>query len=501
MKKVVFFIGLLGVLGACLYFIMKDDETETNHVSELEMHCAAGLQRPVKAIAQQYEKEYGVKVKLNFGGSGQLLAKLEVAGGDLYLPADKSYTQKAKSHGLVAETLPVSRLTAGLIVAKGNPKNIKQLSDLTRPDLRVALAARSAAVGKFTHKVLEQAGILKAIEAGSVSKVGTVNEVALQVEVGAADVGVVWDCLMPQFKHCDFVHVPEFDKKKKLAAVGILTQSMHPTAALKFARYLTAKDKGAKIFKSYGYDALEGDRWAEKPEILLFSGSMLRPAIQSQLKAFEAREGCSITVKYAGCGELVALMKAGDEPDFYASCDVSFMDMVVDKFRKPEVVSGNKIVILVAKGNPHKIKSLRDLSQPGLKLGIADRKRSALGALTYKLLASAGLLQAIESSANVQILAAKGDDLVNQMQTGALDAALLYRSNAMASSSIMKHCDIIEIDNKLAYAKQPIAIAKKTDYPLLLSRLSDHLTNQKGKESFLKYGFFWYKDQSQEPEK
>ena len=497
-KNLIIGFCLFSVLGLCMYFLLKDNEPESDGVSELEVHCAAGLQKPVEEIARQYEEEYGVKIKLNFGGSGQLYTKLEITGGDLYIPADVSYTDKAKKDGLVAESIPFSNLTAGIIVPKGNPKNITSLEDLARDDVKVAIAAKSAAVGRFTHKVLDNAGVLSKIEAGAISKLGTVNEVALQVEVGAADAGVVWDALMPQFKNSEFVRVEEFNQKKKKATVGVLQSTKNATAALKFARYLTAKDKGAVILKKDGFDVETGDKWAVKPKVLFYSGSMLRPAIQNQLAEFEKREGCEIIVKYAGCGELVALMKAGDDPDYYASCDTTFMDMVQDRFRESEVVSGNRIVILVPKGNPRGITKLEHLARPSVKLGVADRERSALGALTYTLLEDEGVLKKIENSGNIQVLVAKGDDLVNQMQAGALDAALLYRSNAMASGGIMRHCDMVEIENKKSYATQPFAIAKETDHARLLGRLGEFLTNREGEKSFRQYGFFWYKDESKE---
>ncbi len=246
---------MLVALGLCFYFMLSD-EGITNSVNELEMHCAAGLQKPVEEIARQYEKAYGVKIRLNFGGSGQLLTKLEIAGGDLYLPADKSYTDQAKDQGLVAETLTVSKLTAGIIVAKGNPRNIKSLNDLTQNDVKVVIARRSAAVGKFTHQVLEKAKLLTAIENGIISKVGTVNEVALQVNLGASDAGIVWDALIPQFDQSEFVIVPEFDQQPKYATIGVLENSKNRTEALKFARYLTAKDQGTLVFEKYGFASI-----------------------------------------------------------------------------------------------------------------------------------------------------------------------------------------------------------------------------------------------------
>ena len=55
----------------------------------LLVYCAAGIKAPVEAIALAYEKEFGVKVQLQYGGSGTLLSNLRVAKtGDLFVAAD-----------------------------------------------------------------------------------------------------------------------------------------------------------------------------------------------------------------------------------------------------------------------------------------------------------------------------------------------------------------------------------------------------------------------------
>ncbi|MEZ7957799.1 MAG: molybdate ABC transporter substrate-binding protein [Rubritalea sp.] len=265
MKKLGILLGLLGVLGLCLFLMLNDENFGDDSVRELELHVAAGLQKPVEEIARQYEDECGVKIMLNFGGSGQLLAKLEVAGGDLYLPADASYVDKAREQGMIAESIPVSNLSAGIIIAKGNPQNIKTLQDLTRDDVRVVIAERTAGVGKFTHTALENAGLLEAVENGIISKVATVNEVALQVDLGASDAGIVWDALIPQFKQSEFVRVPDFDQSPNQiqATISVLISSENKAEALKFARFLVASDKGAKVFRKHGFDVQAGDQWEE----------------------------------------------------------------------------------------------------------------------------------------------------------------------------------------------------------------------------------------------
>jgi molybdate transport system substrate-binding protein len=81
----------------------------------------------------------------------------------------------------------------------------------------------------------------------------TVNQVANDVKLTAADAGIVWDATAVQYPTLEIVRVDRFERSKNEIGVGIITASKHPDAALRFARYLTAPDKGLAIFKKYGY--------------------------------------------------------------------------------------------------------------------------------------------------------------------------------------------------------------------------------------------------------
>src|SRR5687767_2857277 len=60
----------------------------------LVVYCAAGLRVPVEAAAAEYERAYGVRVQLQYGGSQTLLANLKLSKtGDLYLPAEDAYVE------------------------------------------------------------------------------------------------------------------------------------------------------------------------------------------------------------------------------------------------------------------------------------------------------------------------------------------------------------------------------------------------------------------------
>jgi molybdate transport system substrate-binding protein len=454
----------------------------------LTIYCAAGLRTPLEEIARQYEQETGTPVQMQYGGSQTLLANLELShSGDLYLPADDSYLDIARKKQLIAETLPVLQMSPVIAVHKGNPHGIHGFDDLLQKDVRIAQAnPDAAAVGKLTRDILGKTGQWESLKKHTLVFKPTVNDVANDIKVGAADAGIVWDGTVAQYPELERVDTLEFAGKTAHVGVAVLQSSSNPTAALRFARYLTARDRGLPAFQKEGFRTIDGDPWAETPEIRLFAGAMLRPAIQNTLAEFKEREGVEIITVYNGCGILVADMKTGNHPDAYFACDKSFMSEVNDLFIDPADVSTNQLVILVPRGNPHGIHGLEDLGKAGLKLGIGHEKQCAMGALTQQTLKQGKLQNKVMK--NVAVQSPTGDLLVNQLRAGSLDAIIAYISNAKAAGDELES---IPIDIPCAIAVQPIALSKDARYPRLTQRLMERLRSEQSKERFEASGFHW----------
>jgi len=455
---------------------------------EIVVFCAAGIKPPVEAAAKDYEREYAIPIQLQYGGSGTLLNNLRVTrSGDLYIAADESYTRLAREQGLIAETLPLAHQRPVIAVRKGNPKGIRSLNDLTREGIAVALAnPEAASIGKLVKTALEKIDRWKPLEAHAKVFKPTVNDVANDVKLGSADAGILWDANVAQYPELEAVAVPELDPHVETVTVAVLQSSKQAPAALRFARYLAARDKGLAHFKAKGYAPADGDAWAETPEIVLFSGAMLRPGIEKTLKEFEAREGCRITTVYNGCGILVAQMRAGERPDAYFSCDTTFMDSVADMYLDPQTVVDNNLMILVQKGNPKGIGSVQDLAKPGVRLGLPHHEKSAMGNIAWKMLKEMGVYETIQP--NLKVESPTGDFLVNQLRTGSLDAIIACRTN---HKPMRDHLDAIPIDSPLASMAQPFAVGKETRYRQMMARLLETLTTAHAKERFTEVGFGW----------
>ncbi|MDB5174994.1 MAG: putative binding protein precursor [Phycisphaerales bacterium] len=481
-------LALLAGLVAWMAWEGRARTTTNSSADPLVVYCAAGIKIPFEEAAREYEQAYGVAVQAQFGGSGTQLSNAEASHiGDLFMPVDDSYIQLARKKGLLDEALPLATTHPVLAVRKGNPKGLHSLDDVLRPDVKLAQANPDAAgIGKLTKAALEKAGLWEKVKGQIAVFKPTVNDVANDVKIGSVDGGFIWDTTVLLYPELEGVEIPAFNGVETKITVGVLKSSKQPAAALRFARYLAARDKGLKAFERHGFHVVEGDLWSDAPEIRLLAGAMLRPAIEETISAFEQREGCRVTRVYNGCGILVAQMKAGERPDAYFACDSSFMRQVNDLFLDQAEVSTNRLVIVVPKGNPHAISTLKDLTKPGVRVGVGHEKQCALGALTQKTFDQSGLREAV--SPNIVVQSPTGDMLVNALRTGSLDAVVAYVSNTTTAKN---EVETIPIDVPCAIATQPLAVGRESKQKYITGRLLDALESKQSKDRFESQGFAW----------
>src|SRR5262249_54961985 len=462
----------------------------------LFVYCAAGLKVPIEQIAREYEEEYGVQVQLTYSGSQTLLTNLEVSKrGDLFISADEFYIAKAREKGLLDEDIPLARMTAVLAVRKGNPKGLRSLKGLIeRKDVRLAQAEPgAAAIGMLTKKVLEKTGRWEALRKRTNITEGTVTDVANAVKLGSVDAGIVWDAVVRQYAgDLEMIELPELKRVRSDISVGVLRSCDRPSSALHFARPRWAREKVRAVLRDRGSKPVAGDLWADgEPVLTLYAGAMLRPAIDETIDAFAEREGIprqNIRCVYNGCGILVGQMKTGQRPDAYFACDASFLDQVKDLFIDDVAVSTNRLVILVHKGNPHDIHSLKDLARKRLRVGVGHERQCAMGVLTQEALRKGGVSEPVNS--NVVDRAPTGDMLVNQMLAApsSLDAVIAYVTNAAKAGDRL---EAIPIDVPCAVAAQPLAVGKESNLKHLAGRLKRAILSRASRERFEENGFQW----------
>jgi molybdate transport system substrate-binding protein len=477
-----------------MVMLMRQEQAAIEPGKErLVVHCAAGLRVPVEEIASAYEQRYGVAVELQYAGSNTLLNQLQVnkfAEGDLYIAADDFYTDKAVAEGLAAETIPIAHQRPVVAVRRDNAKSIETLADLLQPGVAVAVGnPEQAAIGKTVRKQLEAIAVENTnrwvqleqqVTAEGVFK-PTVNEIANDVKIGAVDAAIVWDSTvaMPKYKE-DLIAVPlpELDVDPNLVSIAVLKSTADPTAALKFARFLTARDQGLKTFRKYGTRPVEGDVWSERPEVSFFCGAVNRRAVEQIIEDFQTREGVTISTEYNGCGILTTQMKAIDNqstqrgfPDVYMACDRYYLENVKDWFQEDVDVSDVELVLAVPKGSTA-VTGLEDLVNPGIRVAIGQPDQCTIGALTRRMLQSEGIHKELMEKQKVdgEVVVEKISSalLVPDVIAGHVDAALVYITDVLPNADDV---DIVRIKTSENLAVQPFSIARTSDHKYLARRL------------------------------
>jgi len=135
--------------------------------------CGSASKPATTEAAKAFEEKTGIKVYLNFSGSGTMLSQLKIAReGDLYIPGSPDYMVKAERDGVIdPKTVKIiSYLVPAILVQRGNPRNIRSLLDLARPGTEVGIGdPKSVCVGLYAYEVLEYNGLVDNVrDAGTI---------------------------------------------------------------------------------------------------------------------------------------------------------------------------------------------------------------------------------------------------------------------------------------------------------------------------------------------
>ena len=175
----------------------------------------------------------------------------------------------------------------------------------------------------------------------------------------------------------------------------------------------------------------------------------------------------------------------GTFPDSYMACDVYYLETVQELFQDAVNVSDTAIVIVVQKGNPHGIQSLKDLAKAGVRLAVGQPDQCTIGVLTRRLLEKEGLYEQLLQE-NVVTQTATSAMLVPSVATGAADAALAYETDTLDER---ERLDVIRMDSPLAKAIQPYSIARSSEHKYLGRRLFERISQSR--DVFESQGFHW----------
>lgn len=230
----------------------------TNEMSSdaLLVYCSGAVKDPIQTIAKVFTTETQVEVKLIAGNTGQLLAQIEATKmGDVFLAGDSAFAAKAREKRLaVGEVRPFCYFVPALYVRKGNPKGIRDLADLAKPGLKLALADPSVPVGSIQIELFQTNRVdLAALKKNAVFSPAGVSDVVMAVKSGSADAGIVWDIFADYAPgDAEIVRIPPEKNVIAVACATVLDSSKDFKAAWAFVDFVVS-EKARAILKAKGF--------------------------------------------------------------------------------------------------------------------------------------------------------------------------------------------------------------------------------------------------------
>ena len=176
-------IGLICTLSAC-----GRSDSKVN----IDVYAAASLTTAMTSIAATFESaEPDIHLVLNFAGSATLVEQIKQgAPADVVVFADDKQMNDLVENGNVNKdsVTTIATNTLALVVEKGNPLNIKSVSDLTSQKIRTVLCDLAQPCGKYAAQILERSNVDVQPRSWETSVSGVTQKVAS----GEADAGIVY---------------------------------------------------------------------------------------------------------------------------------------------------------------------------------------------------------------------------------------------------------------------------------------------------------------------
>lgn len=225
--------------------------------AELTVFAGSASQPPLEELAESYRQQTGVEVIIHFGGSGAMLNQIQLTGrGDIYIPGSPDFMLKARQLGLVEPQEQIlAFLLPAIVVPKGNPADIQQLSDLTRPGLRVGLAdPEGVCVGLYAIELLAYNQLLETVGKNLVGMVESCAKVAALIPLRQVDAVLGWREFGSWSPRTSEVILLEPDQIPRIAYIpGALVKSgRQQTLARGFLEFISGP-VGNRVFEKWGY--------------------------------------------------------------------------------------------------------------------------------------------------------------------------------------------------------------------------------------------------------
>ncbi|MHB2026528.1 MAG: molybdate ABC transporter substrate-binding protein [Elusimicrobiota bacterium] len=190
------------------------------------------------------------------------------AKADVYTDGAKKIAELQAKHHWFKKTYNYARNRLAIMVRAGNPKNVKTVADLGRPDVRVSMPnPRWEGIARAIESMYRKAGGNRLDQSIMVAKVKNGStwltvihhrQTPLRILDGKSDAGPVWytEAYFQQniLRHpIETITIPVEENIDVTYAAAILKAAPHPRAAEDFLNFLSTP-QAQEIYSKYGFE-------------------------------------------------------------------------------------------------------------------------------------------------------------------------------------------------------------------------------------------------------
>jgi molybdate transport system substrate-binding protein len=217
--------------------------------------------------------------------------------------------------------------------------------------------------------------------------------------------------------------------------------------------------------------------------ITVFAAASLMDTFTQIGKQFEAaHKGDTVKFSFGPSSGLSTQITSGAPADVFASASPTNMDTVVKAgdASDPQTFAKNTMEVAVPPSNPGHVTSVNDLAKPGVKVAVCA-PQVPCGVVAAEVFKNAGItVKPVTQATDVS-------SVVTEVETGNVDAGMVYVTNVLSEGSKLKGITIPASMN--ASTLYPIATIKGSKHESIAKEFVDYVLSPAGQQVLTAAGF------------
>ncbi|MEC0343039.1 extracellular solute-binding protein [Peribacillus castrilensis] len=256
MKQLIF-VGWISLVLVLLGFSPEMVPKQGQAVDDVvKVYGPGGPLGPIEELAEQFTIETGIKVEVTAGPENKWIDQAKQDADIIYGGSEYMLTDFMNDHPELLDEKKRTELyarSAGILVRKGNPKNIQSLEDLTKKGVKIVDVNGAGQLGLW-EDLAGRKGLIPGISRNiDISVRSSAEAIDLWKANSKLDAWITYESWHYRLADVtDLVQLPEEDKLYRGTPVSITRKSDNKKTAKQFIDYLKT-EKSHQVFQKWGW--------------------------------------------------------------------------------------------------------------------------------------------------------------------------------------------------------------------------------------------------------